>query len=399
MTGLNRVLGIPLLTFYGTGMILGAGIYTIVGKAAGTAGESIWISLLIAAFAATLTAFSYAELSSMFPNVGGEYLYLRKAFPEQRWIGTTSGLMMSLAGVSTTATVAVAFSGYLKQIIEVPQTFVAFGLIALFTAISIRGIRESSWMNVVFTLIEISGLFLCIYFGVQAENFGGALAAAPSGSTLSAAALVIFAFFGFENIVNFAEESKEPERQLPIAILLSIAISTALYLLVALSALALLPVQELAGSEAPLAQAVGVKSKTAAGVLSGIALFATANTVLISLVTTSRILLGMSRDGALPKLFSRVSRQRKTPWFSTLFCFAGAVLLLPLGGVEVLAGISSFATLTAFFLVNVALIALRFRAPTLKRPFKVPIALGKVPIFPLMGAFFAMVLLIQFRPF
>lgn len=397
MPELKRVLGLPMLTFYGTGMIFGAGIYTVIGKAAGVAGESLWLSLIIAAVIAVLAALSYAELASMFPKAGGEFIYLREAFPQFKWIANSSGLMISLAGIATSSTVALAFAGYLQQFLSLSPIIIAFSLLFIFTVINILGIKESSWMNVIFTMIEISGLLIFIYFGIQSPSFGAAIWTSPSFNTVAASALIIFAYFGFENIVNFAEETNKPEKTLPRAILLSLAISTLLYVLVALAAVSLLSVEQLSQSKAPLSDALRPISLKMAGALGGIALFATANTALISLVTTSRILYGMSKEQALPKAFSLLHQSRQTPWFAAIVSGLLASALLPLKKIEVLASISSFATMLAFVAVHVALIQLRLRNPEQQRPFRVPLSIKKVPFLPILGAISTLFLLLQFK--
>lgn len=385
-SGLKRTLGLPLLSFYGVGMILGAGIYTIIGKAAGEVGEGIWMSILIAAVTAVLTALSYAELGSMFPRVGGEYVYLKEAFPKIKWLAGSAGLLMAFAGLATASTVALSFAGYLEQFVFTPPAQTAYCILFLFTALNILGIKESSWMNVTFTLIETFGLILFIYFGIKSPGFGEALHQFPSSATISASALIIFAYFGFENMVNFVEETKNPEKTLPKAILLSLTITTVLYFLVALAAVNLLPVEQLAKSGAPLSDALRPISSQAAGALGGIALFATANTILISLITASRILFGMSRDGALPRGFHRLTKRRRTPWLAALVSLT-------------IAAISSFATMIAFTVVNGALIILRIRRPDIQRPFRSPIQIGKVPILAVLGALATVFLLFQFDPF
>lgn len=397
MPKLNRVLGLPMLTFYGVGMILGAGIYSIIGKAAGIAGDGIWLSFVFAAAAAMLAALSYAELAAMFPKAGGEYVYLRKAFPKLKWIGNAGGLMMAFAGIATAATVVLAFAGYLQQFVTLPPLLIASSLLGLFTIVNILGVKESSWVNAAFTLIEVFGLLLFIYFGVQSPKFGEALFSSFSAATLSGSALIIFAYFGFENIVNFAEETKNPEVTLPRAILLSIGISTVLYVLVALAAVSLLPSSELAESSAPLSDAIRPLSEKIAGALAGIALFATANTALVSLVTTSRILYGMAQDHALPGIFAGVLAKRKTPWFAALFSMLFACALLPLNKVDTLASISSFATMLAFVAVHAALVVLRFQDPNRKRPFRTPLHIGKLPILPVLGGMISVLLMMQFE--
>lgn len=367
-------------------MILGAGIYSLIGKSAGLAGDSLWLSVLLASAASFLTALSYAELAGMFPKVGGEYVYLKAAFPGSPWVATAGSLIMAFADTAVAATVALAFAGYLRVFLEVPPHLCAFLLLALFTGVNLSGIRQSTWMNVVFTLIEVFGLVLFIYFGVRAESFGDALGAAPSTATVSGSALIIFAFFGFDDIVNFAEETHDPKSDIPKAIVLSMTIATILYVLVALAAVSLLPAQDLARSDAPFADALRQHSPIAAGSIGWIALFSTANTVLISLLTTSRIYFGMARDGALPRVLSRLSRSRQTPWVSTLLTFVLASLLLTAGNLERLGSISSFAALCAFILVNIAAIVLRFREPDAHRPFRVRPGFRRVPIPPVLGA-------------
>ncbi len=398
MTKLKRVLGPTMLTFYGIGMILGAGIYSIIGKATAIAGVSVWLSLLIAAIIATLAALSYAELSSLFPLVGGEYVYLKNAFPRHLWIASTIGLMMSFAAMATSAAVALAFAGYLLQFFSLSSLLVAFCLLVFFTLVNIAGIKEASWVNIIFTLIEIIGLLIFVYFGVRSSHFGNAIFFAPSFTVFPGSALIIFAYFGFENIVNFIEEAKDPAKNIPRAILLSVGISTVLYVFVALSAVSLLPVAELARSQAPLSDAIMPLSVFFAEVLSTIALFATANTVLISQATTSRILLGMGRDGVLPKAFVLVHEKKQTPWFSILvFLLLTGLLLFFNEKIETLASVSSLATLIAFSAVHIALIKLRFQNKEVSPEiFKVPFSIKKMPILPLLGLVGTFFLSLQF---
>lgn len=397
MKKLSRVLGLPLLTFYGTGMILGAGIYTIIGKAAGVAQESLWLGFALAAIAALFTALSYSELATMFPRAGAEYIYLKSAFPKYKWAAIASGLMMAFAGAATASTVTVAFTGYLETFVSVPVLLVASVLLVLFTILNMTGLKQSSWVNVLFTLIEVGGLILFIYLGMKNPKFGDALSAKPNFSTLSSAALIIFAFFGFENTVNLIEETKKPEKNIPLAILLSLGISTTLYLLVSLAALALLSPDELSQSNAALTDAAKQSANPQmAGLLSGIALFSTANTALIALITTSRILYGMANDYSLPSLLAKVSEKRKTPWVSALIVLTVSLLLLPLGKVEVLASISSFATMISFMAINVALIYLRVHAPNHERPFRIPFSIKRIPLIPVLGFVLSLIFCLQF---
>ena len=386
-----------MLTFYGTGMILGAGIYSIIGQAADLAGAGVWQGFALAAVAALLTALSYAELATLFPKAGGEYVYLRNAFPRKRWIAATTGILMTFAGCATAATVALAFSSYLQYFVSAPRFLVAGSLLAFFTAVNIFGIKQSSWVNAIFTLIEAAGLILFIWLGWQSPTFGHALSATPSLQVVSSAALIIFAYFGFENIVNLAEETKEPEKTIPRAILLSLGISTFLYILVSLAAVALMPPEQLALTESALTDAAKGSSVKIAGILGGIALFSTANTALIALITTSRIVYGISKDKSLPFMFSKTLAKKNTPWVAAIFVFALSALLLPIGKIETVASVSAFVTMIAFIAVNIAILALRITSPNLNRPFRVPLSIYKIPMIPILGIIVCLIFLLQFK--
>lgn len=382
---LQRALGLAGLTFYGVGIILGAGIYSVLGVAAGRAGDALWISVAVSALVALLTALSYAELSAACPKTSAEFAYIRQAFPRWPAAGLIVGLLVALSSAATSATVAIAFAGYLGSFVEVPAMIVAWGLLAAALALNIVGVKASGWVNAAFTLLEAGGLLLFAGLGATSESFGDALAAAPNWGVLSGAALIFFAYLGFENIANLAEEAKEPERDLPRAIFLSLGIATALYVLVTIAAVALLPAEQLAEAQAPLADAARERSSTIAGALGGIALFATANTALVSMLVGSRVVFGIAREGELPKPLAAVLSRRKSPWVAILVVGALAAALVPFGNVGVVSSMSSFAALLAFAAVNVSLIVLRYREPDLERPFRVPGAIGRFPILPALG--------------
>jgi basic amino acid/polyamine antiporter, APA family len=383
--GLKRALGLPGLTFYGVGIILGAGIYSVLGAAAGRAGNWVWLSFFVSSAVALLTALSYAELSTTYPRASAEFTYLRRALPRFPGVALVTGLLVALSGAATTATVAISFAGYLQSFVDLPAALVALGVIAAAAGLNLVGIKESGWVNIAFTLLEAGGLVIFIVLGARSDHLARAFMAAPPPGVIAGAALVFFSFLGFENIANLAEESKKPERDLPRAILLSLAISTVLYVAVAVAAVALLPPAQLADAQAPLADAARAGSPRIAGILGGIALFATANTALVSMLVASRVLFGMARERELPRALSRLLPGRKTPWVAILAVTAVSAALLPFGKVGVVASTSSFAQLLAFAAVNLALIVLRYREPRKKRPFHVPGAIGRFPIFPALG--------------
>ncbi len=398
MTGLKRTLGLPGLTFFGVGMILGAGIYSVIGAAAAKTGESLWVAFIIGGLAALLTALSYAELAAMHPKAGAEFVYVREAFPRFKGLAAACGLTLVLATCATATTVALAFAGYLAELVEVPRMVIAFAVLTAATAVNVIGVRHSTIVTVIFTLIEVAGLALVIYLGATHEGFGRALLAAPDRGVLAGAALVFFAYLGFEEIANLAEEAKDPGKTLPRAIFISLGFTSMIYILVALAVVALAAPAALAATDSPLAYAVSRAWPRVAPVLAGIALFATANTALATMLTGSRMLFGMARDGELPATVARVIPDRRTPWVASLVVLAVAAALLPFGTIAIVAGVSSFGALLGFLLVNVCLIVLRRRAPDRKRPFRVPLAVGFVPVPAALGVAACLALLVSFEP-
>lgn len=393
---LKRALGSVSLTLYAVGMILGAGIYSVLGEAAGQAGTALWLGFAIAAAAALLTGLSYAELTTALPKAGAEVVYLRKTWPRQTWLPLIFGVVLVLSEAATATTVSVAFAGYLQELTDVSPTLAKVLFLAVITAVNIVGIKQSSWMNAAFTVIEVSGLVLVVFLGLRDPDFGRDALANVSPKVFSAAALVFFAYLGFEEIANLAEETKRPEVAVPRAILVAVAATTVLYVLVALASVALLPPVELQKSQAPLAAAVAVVSQRWSGVLGGVALFATANTGLVAVIVTSRLLYGMAKGGDLPPVIAKVLPGRQTPYVAALIVLGLALALLPFGGVASIASLSSFGALLGFFTVNLCVIVLRYREPGLKRPFRVPLAVGAFPVLPALGMLVTFGLATQF---
>jgi amino acid transporter len=223
-----------------------------------------------------------------------------------------------------------------------------------------------------------------------------ATAVGAEPAIMAAAALLFFVYLGFEGVANLAEEVHRPARDLPLALFLSIAITTVLYVMVALAVVHMVPPAELAASEAPLAKAIRSVWPDTGNLLSAIALFATANTVLITIIAASRLTFSMARDGELHGMFAGLLERRQTPWVAAILSLAMAAVLLPIGSVRILAEISSFAALVAFVAVNVVLIALRYKQPHHPRPFRVPGAIGRMPIPPLAAIVSILVLLVHF---
>lgn len=395
---LKRTLGLGTLTLNGLGIILGAGIYSVIGAAAGLAGNALWLSFVLSGVVAALSALSYAELTTTYPSAGAEYVYVERAFPKRKWAAFAVGVLVVLTASATAGTVAIAFGGYLREFVELPAFLPAVALLVLCGVVNVVGVRQAAWTTVLFTLVEVAGLLLVIGVGLRTPELGRVLEITPTMGLFAAVSLVFFSFLGFENIANLAEEAKEPAKHLPKAILLSLGIATLLYALVAVAVVALLPSDELAASGAPLADAVATRSSRIAGALGGIALFATANTALASILVGSRVVYRMAKSKELPAPLASTWKARKTPWAATVAMTVFALCLVPLGKAEVVASLSSFAALIAFTATNVALIVLRKREPDRERPFRVPGSVRGVPVLPVLGALLSMALVVRLSP-
>ncbi|TBR06908.1 MAG: amino acid permease [Candidatus Nitrosotenuis sp.] len=402
MAELKQHLGLFQTTMYGVGLILGAGIYALIGDAAGTAGNSLWISFVLAAVASVFTGLSYAELSSMYPKAAAEYSFVKNAF-KNNFVAFIVGWLTLFVAIISASTIALGFGGYFADLFGVPILIAAILVIVGLSFVNFFGIRESSSMNVIFTIIEAAGLALVIWIGFAL--FGNTeidYLSAPHGLSgiFSAFTLVFFAYVGFENIANIAEEIRNPKKVLPRAIILSISITAMIYILVSVSAIRVLSWEELDSSIAPLADVV----KKALGpqaqiVLSFIALFATTNTVLIMLISGSRILYGISKDSALPAIFGIVHQKRKTPWIAVIIIGFLSIVFVFAGDITTIANISVFTIIMVFILVNLSLIWLRYKEPNYERPFKSPLNVKKFPILAALGIITPIFGIIQLNPY
>ncbi|MEM3064013.1 MAG: amino acid permease [Candidatus Nitrosotenuis sp.] len=399
MTELRRHLGLFQTTMYGVGLILGAGIYALIGDAAGEAGNSLWFSFVLGAFAATFTGLSYAELSSMYPRAAAEYVFVKNAF-KSNFVAFIVGWLTLFVAIISASAIALGFGGYFTTISGVPIAAAAVMAVIGLSFLNFLGIRESSSINIIFTIIEAAGLALVIWLGLIV--FGDAEVnyfEMPFGfsGVFAAFTLVFFAYIGFENIANIAEEIRNPTRVLPRAIILAISITAVIYILVSLSAVRILSWQELDASVAPLAdvikKALGQQWHT---VILLIALFATTNTVLIMLVSGSRILYGIARDRSLPPILGTIHQKRKTPWLAVIIIGALSCIFIFAGDIATVANISVFAIIMVFILVNFSLIWLRFREPDIERPFKVPLNVKRFPILAALGIITPILGVIQF---
>ncbi|HEX5797590.1 MAG TPA: amino acid permease [Candidatus Saccharimonadales bacterium] len=380
MTELKRSLSLPIITLYGLGNILGAGIYVLVGKVAGYSGENTTLAFLIAMAVAGLTAFSYMELSSRYPVSAGASIYLHKAF-KKNLLSVIVGIALVLGGVASAAALSQGFAGYLNDVFAVPEMLASIGLLIFLGLVAAKGIGESAKLAVIFTLIEVIGLVVIIWTGrshIGLDNFTGSFSIDPAiglGGIMAGAFLAFYAFIGFEDMVNVVEEVKKPRINMPLAILLSLILATVLYLLIVIISLSATNTKELADSGAPLSLVLSKVSAIDPIYISVIGIAAAVNGALVQTIMGSRILYGLSRQGWIHKRFSDVHPVHRTPVFATAVVTITMVLGTIMLGLVSLAQITSFLILTVFMLVNVALIVVKLREKTAKTGIEVPIAI------------------------
>jgi amino acid transporter len=385
---LKRVLGPKLLLLFIVGDILGTGIYAITGSVAKEVGGAVWVPFLVAFAVATLTAFSYLELVTKYPQAAGAALYVHKAFGVHFFTFLVCFTVMC-SGITSASTASRAFAANLEAMVNVVRadwlgmteveasggltTVLAIGFIALIALVNLRGVAESVYANVVLTLVELSGLLLVIMVGVFAIGQGkadlsrvvmfdtaedkGVFLAVTAGTTLA-----FFAMVGFEDSVNMAEEVKNPSEIFPKIMLTGLGITGVIYVLVSISAVALVPPGELGEGEAPLLKVVsaGAPNLPVDQIFPLISMFAVANSALINMLMASRLLYGMANQKVLPPVLGKVLPGRRTPWVAILFTTAlAAGLLIFAGGVSQLGGTTALLLLAVFSVVNITVLVLR----------------------------------------
>ncbi|MFH8490461.1 APC family permease [Streptomyces longisporoflavus] len=398
---LRRAIGPKLLILFVIGDILGTGIYATTGKVAGKVGGALWLPFAIGFVVAILTAASYAELVGKYPKAAGAALYTQKAF-KVPFFTFIIAFMVMCSGLSSASAAARAFSGdYLGELTSdaLPPTLVAILFILALAALNLRGVSESVKTNVVLTLVEVTGLAVILVIGAYAVlsgdgepsrltdfEAGGGTGYALMTGVLGATALGFFAFVGFEDSVNMAEETKDPVRTFPRAIFIGVTVTGTIYVLVALVSSLLVDYKVLEGSSGPLLEVV-----KAGGIdfphklFALIALFAVTNSALINIMMASRLCYGMANERILPRAMGRVLPQRRTPVVGIVFVSLIAIGLVTTGEIEGLGDTTAFLLLCVFAVVNVAVLVLR-RDPVEHKHFRAP------TILPVLGAITALVL-------
>ena len=387
MSKLKRSIGLPLLLFFGLGNILGAGIYVLIGKVAGEAGMYTPIAFLVASVIAGFSAFTYSELSARYPLSAGEAIYIDEGFHITA-LSRLTGILIAFAGMVSAATISRGFYGYFDTFFQLPEIIVVSGIILLLGALTIWGISQSVGVAALLTVIEIAGLFLIIWAGREAlgslpENIDTLLPPFESAfgiSILLGAFLAFFAFIGFEDMVNVAEEVKNPQQTLPTAILLALFIATLIYAAVSLVAVLTLDQATLSASKAPLVDVLAASSNMDPRIISAIGLFAVINGALIQIIMASRIFYGMAKKGWLWQGLASINNKTQTPVTATVLVIAIVLTLALWIPLETLAKMTSFLVLTVFALVNAALVIIKYKEAT-------PSGVINVPLWvPVIGA-------------
>ena len=381
---LKRVMGPGLLLLFVVGDILGTGVYALVGDVAGEVGGAAWLPFLVAFAVATVTAFSYLELVTKYPQAAGAALYAHKAFGIH-FITFIVAFVVMCSGITSASTASRAFSANFFEGIGVAEpsklgvALLALGFMAALAAINFRGVGESIKLNVVLTIVEITGLVAVIMVGMWAFSGGDvdfsrvvAFDTADQKNTFmavtAATSLAFFAMVGFEDSINMAEETKDPVKTFPKILLSGLSIAGIVYILVSIVAVALVPVGELQASDTPLVEVVkaGAPGLPIDEIFPFITMFAVSNTALINMLMASRLIYGMARQHVLPPGLGVVHPTRRSPWAAIIFTTVIAFGLITYvstaasdNAISVLGGTTSLLLLAVFAVVNVAVLVLR----------------------------------------
>lgn len=367
---LKRSLSLIQLVLYGLGTTIGAGIYALIGELAGISGYYAPFSFLLASVMAALTALSFAELSGRYPRCAGAALYVKEAFSSER-LSIVVGALVITAGLVSSAAIINGFTGYLHEFIELERISTIIIVCLAIGAIAAWGVAESVTIAALVTVIEIGGLLLVI--GVGYSGFSELpdrwrelippMESAGWHGIYAGSLLAFYAFIGFEDMIEVAEETKHVKRNMPIGIMITLGITTLLYMAIMITAVLAMPLQELAHSQAPLTRLYEHYSGGDATIISIIGLFALINGALIQVIMASRVLYGMSSRNLLPHILSKVNKSTQTPLVATAFATIAVLLLAVSGSLATLAQATSVIILIVFSLVNLSLLRIKRNDP------------------------------------
>ncbi len=413
---LKRVMGPGLLLLFIVGDILGTGVYALVGDVAAEVGGAAWLPFLVAFLVATVTAFSYLELVTKYPQAAGAALYAHKAFGIH-FVTFLVAFVVMCSGITSASTASRAFAANFFTGIDVEPSKIAVALLALgfmaaLAAINYRGVGESVKLNVVLTIVEITGLIVVILVGLWAFTGGGAevdfsritaFETAEDKNTFlavtAATSLAFFAMVGFEDSVNMAEETKDPIKTFPKILLTGLGIAGLVYVLVSIVAVALVPIGTLEESDTPLVEVVkaGAPGLPIDDILPFMTMFAVSNTALINMLMASRLIYGMAKQHVLPPVLGTVHPTRRSPWvaiiFTTLIAFgliAYVSAFASSNAISILGGTTSLLLLAVFAVVNVAVLVLRRDVQQAGGHFKTP------TVLPVIGFLVSLYLVLPF---
>ncbi|MGL5849186.1 MAG: APC family permease [Phycicoccus sp.] len=368
-TRLKRGITPLLLFFFIVGDTLGAGIYTLVGSMAQDVGGAIWLPLTLALVLALLTAGTYAELITKYPHAGGAARFAERAFGKP-YLTFLIGFLMLSSGITTSAALANAFAGeYLQELVDLPSVPVTLAFIALLVAVNLRGVRESLGANVGATVIEMTGLVVIIVVAAvvvgrgdgdvsQVTTFADGIS--PMDGAFAATITAFFSFLGFEAAANMAEEVRNPSRAYPRALFGALLTAGVIYMLIAVGAVLVVPIDQLASSEGPLLEVIDASGVAfPSWLFASIALVAIGNGALLFMVMASRATYGLAEAGLLPRVFGRVAPTRRTPWVAILVIGAMTMVMSFLGDVGTLADTTVLLLVLVFISANVSVLVLK----------------------------------------
>ncbi len=366
---LKRALSLPLVVLYGIGVTVGAGIYVLIGVTAGKAGVYAPFAFLLAAMVVALSAASFAEMAGRLPVSAGEAAYVQEGF-RSKPLSLAVGLLVITSAVVSSAAISIGAMGYILEFIGGPETLIVAAVILAMGAVAAWGIMESVTFASLFTIIEVAGLLVIVAAGLISdpglmlrlgEMVPPAGEMAPWLAIYGSGLLAFFAFVGFEDIVNLAEETRNPRKTLPWAIFLTLVLSTLIYVLVVTVAVLSVPIDQLAASRAPLGFVFNQITGMPSIAISAIAIVATLNGVIVQIIMASRVLYGLARQDSVPAIFGQVNPVTQTPLVATGTVVAVILVLALFFPLQHLAEMTSRVVLTIFALVNIALILVKRR--------------------------------------
>lgn len=395
---LKRTLGLWDVLMLGIGSMVGAGIYAIIGEAAALGGNMLWVSFIIAACVALLTGLSYAEFVSRFPDSGGSFEYIKQS------LGDKAALLMSVlmmfTGVVAAAAIAISFASYLTRLWNIPSWIIVIAIIGLMALFNIFGAKYSSYYNSFATIITLIGLAVVVV--VCIPEIGQVdltrLSAGGWNGIVAGSALIFFSYIGFEDLVKMAEETKNPKKNMPKAVLLSGVAVLIIYVLIAISAVSVLDWNKLAQAEAPLAAVIETKlGAIGATSLVVVALFATSKTILSNILGTSRLLYDVARDSEIEwlKKFTTISGIGNAPNYAIIAITIIAIGFGLLGDLKLVASISNIFIFIVFGMVNFSLLVFRYKHKK-KASFHIPMNINNIPI-PTLFAFITILVLFGYN--